>query len=144
MSGQLLDVNVLLALCDPLHADHEQAHRWFERHEGEWATCAITENGFIRIASNPAYPNAVESPEVAKSILAQLVKLPGHSFWNCGLSARDSARFQNLTELKSGALTDAYLLGLAAEQGGKLVTLDRKIPIHAVRGGKSAMELIPA
>ena len=142
MSGQLLDVNVLLALCDPLHADHDLTHRWFERRKGEWATCAITENGFIRIASNPAYPNAVASLEVARTILAQLAKLPGHSFWDCSLSLRSSARFQNLAELKSGALTDVFLLGLAAEQGGKLVTLDRKIPVQAVRGGKNAIELI--
>lgn len=26
----LLDINVLIALIDPAHVDHEAAHRWFE------------------------------------------------------------------------------------------------------------------
>mgnify|MGYP001609910323 CR=1 FL=1 len=29
MSGALLDVNVLVALFDPAHPNHEDAHRWF-------------------------------------------------------------------------------------------------------------------
>ena len=52
MTPYLLDVNVLLALCDPMHVHHEAAHRWFaEKGSQAWATCPITENGFVRIAS---------------------------------------------------------------------------------------------
>ena len=29
MSIALLDVNVLIALFDPAHIDHDEAHRWF-------------------------------------------------------------------------------------------------------------------
>jgi hypothetical protein len=29
MTTYLLDVNVLLALSDPMHIHHEAAHRWF-------------------------------------------------------------------------------------------------------------------
>jgi len=53
----LLDVNVLVALFDPNHTLHEPAHRWFEtERESGWATCPITENGLVRVLSNPKYP----------------------------------------------------------------------------------------
>jgi hypothetical protein len=31
-----------------------------------------------------------------------------------------------------------YLLALAVERGGRLVTFDRTIPVHAVRGAASS------
>jgi uncharacterized protein len=53
----LLDVNLLLALTDPMHVHHEQAHRWFaSKGDLSWATCPLTENGFVRVASHPSYP----------------------------------------------------------------------------------------
>jgi predicted nucleic acid-binding protein len=50
----LLDVNVLVAFFDPDHVHHDLAHDWFagQRRSG-WATCAITESGFVRVISNP-------------------------------------------------------------------------------------------
>ncbi len=55
----LLDVNVLLALFDPDHIHHEAAHRWFARsRESGWASCPLTENGVVRILSNPAYSSS--------------------------------------------------------------------------------------
>ncbi|HEY7215024.1 MAG TPA: hypothetical protein VIC28_10365 [Thermoanaerobaculia bacterium] len=59
----LLDVNVLVALFDPDHVHHEAAHTWFAAHRGAgWATCPLTENGLIRILSNPAYAATLETP----------------------------------------------------------------------------------
>ncbi len=53
----LLDVNVLVALFDPMHANHEAAHEWFaDNRQLGWATCPLTENGVVRILSNPGYP----------------------------------------------------------------------------------------
>lgn len=53
----LLDVNVLVALFDPAHVHHDAAHAWFGEHCAQgWATCALTENGLVRVLSNPAYP----------------------------------------------------------------------------------------
>ena len=44
----LLDVNVLMALSDPDHTHHEIAHDWFADHHAHgWATCAVTQNGFV-------------------------------------------------------------------------------------------------
>ncbi len=39
-------------------------------------------------------------------------------------------------------ITDVYLMGLAVHKGGKLATLDQRIPVSAVRGGSQALELI--
>ncbi len=53
MTTYLLDVNLLLALSDPMHFHHNSAHRWLaEKVQRAWATCPLTENGFIRIASH--------------------------------------------------------------------------------------------
>ena len=39
----LLDVNVLVALFDPMHSNHEAAHEWFaENRAAGWATCPLT------------------------------------------------------------------------------------------------------
>ncbi len=59
MTAFLLDVNVLIALVDPAHVQHEQAHDWFARvGQRAFATCPITENGLLRIVGHPKYPNS--------------------------------------------------------------------------------------
>ena len=46
----LLDVNVLIALGDPAHDFYRRMVAWFSRDpQRAWATCPITENGFVRI-----------------------------------------------------------------------------------------------
>ncbi len=58
MTIYLLDINLLLALTDPMHVHHELSHQWFAKKGRKgWATCPLTENGFVRIASHPKYPN---------------------------------------------------------------------------------------
>jgi len=39
-------------------------------------------------------------------------------------------------------ITDVYLLGLTVHKKGKLATLDRRIPVDALQGGRQALELI--
>jgi predicted nucleic acid-binding protein len=54
MSAFLLDTNLLIALAWPQHVHHGEAHAWFGKvARGAWATCPITQLGFIRISSNP-------------------------------------------------------------------------------------------
>lgn len=56
----LLDVNVLLALLDRDHVDHERARAWITGQiERGWASCAITQNGFVRVISQPRYPSPI-------------------------------------------------------------------------------------
>ena len=48
----LLDVNILIALLDANHVFHPRVHDWLARHKGGLATCAITQNGTMRITKN--------------------------------------------------------------------------------------------
>ena len=116
----------MIALVDASHVSHDAAHARFAR-EGrrKWATCPITENGFVRIIANPKYPNALATPADALTLLGRLVSLPGHIFWPDDISLRDTAIFDPAKILTVGQITDSYLLALAAAKGGKLATLDR-------------------
>ena len=110
----LLDVNVLIALCDADHVHHDLAHDWFAE-EGAvgWATCPITESGFLRVLGNPAYHGAGLRPAALVSLLGRMCAGPGHRFWDGAISLRDRAFF-DLSHLGSHRqITDVYLLGLA-------------------------------
>ena len=139
----LLDVNVLIALIDPVHVGHNAAHAWFLGTGAEsWATCPITENGLLRIVGNPRYPNSVGSPAACAPILAGLVGLPGHVFWADAISLGDHGLVDARLITTPGQVTDSYLLALAVSNGGKLATLDRRLSTRAVRGGRAGLCLI--
>jgi toxin-antitoxin system PIN domain toxin len=131
----LLDVNVLVALFDPAHVQHESAHRWFARHRGEgWATCPLTENGCARILANPGYPGNWTTLEDAIARLARFRTSGDHHFWEDSISLCDDARLAWRESAGWRQLTDLYLLALAHARGGRLATFDRDIPRAAVRG----------
>lgn len=133
----LLDVNVLIALLDAGHVHHHVATDWLGAHlEQGWASCPLTQNGCIRIFSNPAYPNAVPAAQIAER-LAEAARHPAHAFWPDAISLLEPGRLAWERLLSSRQVTDAYLLALAVEQGGRLVTLDRGVPLAAVRGAQS-------
>lgn len=141
MTTYLLDVNLLLALSDPMHVHHESAHRWFaDSGQKAWATCPLTENGFVRIASHPNYPNRPGNVAAVLAILRQLCDAPGHDFWTDEISILQALESDSL--ITHAQVTDAYLLGLAVRKGGKLASLDHRIPVDAVRGGRKALESI--
>ncbi len=76
----LLDVNVLIALLDAAHVHHGLARRWFASHvEQGWASCPLTQNGCVRILSQPRYPNAVPVAEAALR-LGEALAHPSHTF----------------------------------------------------------------
>lgn len=133
MSHALLDINVLLALVDPHHVDHERAHAWAAGGLGQgWATCALTQTGFVRILSQPSYPHPVPVDQ-AVSLLAEATSLPGHAFWTCALPLT-TQHFRPQHLLGHRQLTDTYLLGLAVRQNGSFVTLDRRVDLQTVAG----------
>jgi len=142
----LLDVNVLVALFDPDHVHHEAAHRWFARsRESGWATCPLTENGVVRILSNPVYSSATETLDAGVRRLSLFCASGEHAFWEDAVSIRDERIFKRPLPISHRQLTDAYLLGLAKSRGGTLASFDRHIPLGAVVGaGASHLELIPA
>lgn len=130
----LLDINVLLALLDRDHIHHQRARSWLsgEIDQG-WASCAITQNGFVRIISQPRYPSPV-SPSHAIDILARASQTQYHQFWPCTASILDAETIDRPRLHSSRQITDAYLLALAVENDGRFVTFDRSIVLSAVPG----------
>ena len=135
----LLDVNVLVALFNPVHVHHELAHDWFADHRASgWATCPLTENGFLRIFGNPAR-GALMMP--IPELIARLRKFCAsghHEFWEDAVSLSDQRLFHARFARGHRQLTDVYLLGLATRKRGRLVTFDRTIPLAAVIGASRA------
>jgi uncharacterized protein len=139
----LLDVNLLIALLDAAHVRHAEARAWLEANiEQGWASCPLTQNGCIRILSQPAYPGS-QPPAVVAARLGEATEAPWHTFWPDDLSLLDAEWVDWRHVLGSRQLTDIYLLALAVRQGGRLVTFDRAIPLAAVPGARKAhLELI--
>jgi toxin-antitoxin system PIN domain toxin len=137
----LLDVNVLVALFDERHVHHEAAHAWFAAHRsGGWATCPLTENGFLRVVSNPAYAGNRVSIEQALKAMIAFCADRNHRFWPDSASLRDGI-LQPRHVSGHRHLTDAYLLALAHAQRGALATLDRGLDHRAVSEAR-AEELV--
>ena len=133
MRTALLDTNLLLALAWPSHQHHAQAHAWFSAHSKEgWGTCAFTQLGFIRLSSNPAYtPDAVR-PQDATALLQQWTRLRTHRFWPSP-PANEPAIYTRA--LGHQQVNDAWLVEVARHNGGRLVTLDTRLSVHARQAG---------
>jgi hypothetical protein len=139
----LLDVNVLIALFDPDHVSHHIAMAWFAAHaKAGWASCPITQNGCIRIMSNPSYPNPLPVHSLIKR-LAAACSQPVHDFWTEEPSLLDPAIFDATRFHGPRQITNIYLLGLAVQREGRLVTFDGRIALEAVRkaGAKNLVVL---
>lgn len=137
----LLDVNVLIALFDSNHVHHGLVSGWLNTHmKSGWASCPITQNGCLRILSQPGYPNAVPAAQIAER-LVEATQHRSHEFWADSVSLLDAnVDWQKI--LSSRHLTDVYLLALATQQGGRFVTLDRGIPLAAIQGAKAKNLLV--
>lgn len=128
----LLDVNVLIALLDASHVHHRAAMDWLESASGHgWASCPLTQNGCIRIMSQPAYPGD-HTPAGVAARLAEAVADPAHAFWPDNVSLLDRGRFDWSRVLGHRQVTDIYLLQLAVQHEGRFVTFDRNVPVSAV------------
>jgi toxin-antitoxin system PIN domain toxin len=135
----LLDINVLVALFDPDHVHHETAHDWFaDSGRAGWATCPLTEAGFVRVLSNPAYGATLVRPADLSERLRRFCRSGGHVFWPDAVSLLDTSVFDLSRIGGHRQLSDVYLLGLAHKQGGRLATFDRSIPFTAVKGATAA------
>lgn len=132
----LLDVNVLLALMDRDHVHHSAALQWWrsDRDHG-WASCPLTQNGFVRISCQGDFPGR---PTVAQAIeqLRRQIAESDHVFWPDDVSIADDGWFDRGRLLGPNQITDVYLLALAVKNGGRLVTFDQGIPLRAVRGAE--------
>jgi toxin-antitoxin system PIN domain toxin len=138
VSRALLDINVLIALLDSDHVEHERARAWIDMEVGSgWASCAITQNGFVRVISQPRYPSPV-SPTEAIDLLDQACTEPHQVFWPCDTSLLDARSIDRTHVHGPRQVTDAYLLALATHHGGRFVTFDRSVPVSAVHAATPA------
>ena len=134
MRRALLDVNVLLALLDSDHVDHRRATDWLDDEiAAGWASCPITENGFVRILSQPRYPSPV-SPAEAIELLDAARAGGRHAFWPCDVSVLDSGIVDRSRLHGPRQVTDAYLLAMATAHEGRFVTFDLSVSLSSVHG----------
>jgi len=132
----LLDVNVLLALFDPGHLFHRRSRQWWrENRDDGWASCPLTENGYLRIVSQKSYPRSIRLADALLQLRAWAAP-PRHAFWPDDISLLDATRFDHGRLLGPKQITDVYLLALAVKNGGRLVTLDRGLAVASVAGAK--------
>ncbi|MFZ0313162.1 MAG: TA system VapC family ribonuclease toxin [Candidatus Korobacteraceae bacterium] len=133
MSASLLDVNVLIALAYEWHVNHSLVQGWFRESAEAWATCPLTESGFVRIACNPgAIRQSVKAGEALR-MLSTITVRPGYRFWPGDITFAEAVQPFRERLFGHRQVTDAYLLGLAIRNKGRLVTLDSGIEALAGR-----------
>ncbi len=133
----LLDINVLLALFDSGHTFHPRATQWWSANKGEgWASCPLTENGYLRIISQSGYPRPVRLADAALHLRTWAVP-PLHEFWPDDVSILDAEMIDYTRLLSPKKITDVFLLALAVKHGGRLVSLDTGITVKAVKGARA-------
>lgn len=140
----LLDVNVLIALAWPNHVHHDATRRWFTEHRGDgWATCPLTEAGFVRVSCNPSAVQHVVTPGEAIALLRRLTRLESHSFWPLDRSIADLPR--ELVSRLQGyrQITDAVLLAVAIQRGGTLATLDSGLARLVDESQRDSVRVVP-
>ena len=138
MGVGLLDVNALLALLMENNDFHPQMARWFttNQHAG-WATCPITELGFVRVISNAAFVKPAPKIGLAIDLLRRSTQSSSHHrFWPEGFRLSDLAPSVKSQLTGHKQITDAYLLSIAIRNGGRLVTFDRRIRQLAPQGSE--------
>ena len=129
----LLDTNVWVALFDDAHIHNADARKLFRQPKLEIATCAITENGVLRILNLPGY--AKRTPpgfDLVREKLALACTDVDHEFWPCNLSLRDEKVLNWSRVMGHNQITDAYLLALAVHRNGALTTFDHRVAISVV------------
>lgn len=132
----LLNVSMLLALFDTKHLFHATARSWWGLHHGlGWASSPTTQNGTLRVASRGSYPNPIMLAD-AVDVLRRWTAAPGHVFWPDDLSLLDEAVIDRGSLFGPNQISDVYLLALAAKNGGRLVTMDRRISLKAIGGAR--------
>jgi toxin-antitoxin system PIN domain toxin len=135
----LYDVNVLLALFDAEHTQHTSALSWHDANASMgWATCPITQNGLLRIMSQPSYTHPIPLASVADRFRESATEDAHHQFIADDISVVDRSIVRQNALLRPSALTDIYLLALAFKHNARLVTFDRGISISAVIGATPA------
>jgi len=136
----LLDINFLLAVFFKKHPHHEKAAQYYREFSAHgWATCPITENGFLRIGLQQVFRDEAQSSSNLRNALRAWKLNSNHQFWADDISITNDLILE-IPENKS--VTELYLLALAVKNGGKFISFDKRIQADLVRGGKSALIVI--
>lgn len=125
----LPDVNVLLSLAWANHPHHNAAHRWFARDAPSgWATCLVTEIGFLRLSLNPVIVGASLDCQSVLAVLLKLQSQSNHQFVEKSPTTT-APPFDDLVPRIFGhqQITDAALLHIARFHGMKFVTFDQAV-----------------
>jgi toxin-antitoxin system PIN domain toxin len=140
----LLDLNVLVALLWPAHEHHAAAHRWFGGGiDASWATCSLTQLGFVRLLSNPAFSRDALSPAEATALLARNVGHRGHQFWSDSLQVPAALRGVEAKLQGHRQVADVYLLAVAHRNKGALATFDRALGAFAADRFAGVVQVVP-
>lgn len=132
MPAVLLDANVLIAMVYAAHVHHATAQRWLaaQRHR-RWASCAITQLAFVRLGAIPQIGGPDASPARSLDLLQAIVADARHDYWPEAPSPLDLRSLRSAALVGHRQVTDAWLLGLAAERNASLATLDRGLHAYA-------------
>ena len=84
----------------------------------------MTQAGFVRIVSNPAFSRRLISPRDALEVLSGSLQHPAHHFWAEDIGVTEALAHFGRRLVGHQQVTDAYLLGLAMQKNGRLATLD--------------------
>ena len=140
----LLDVNVLIALAWPNHVHHAVARRWFEERRGDgWATCPLTEAGFVRVSCNPAVVRHPVTPLEAIAVLERLTQLESHTFWPLDQSILHLPKVIGTRIQGYRQISDALLLAVAMQRNGQLATLDGGLTGLVAERDRSFLCVVP-
>ncbi len=124
----LLDVNVLVAFAWDFHPHHERAREWFNRKAARYATCAVTQAGFLHITCNPRAMEHLISPEDARHALVAFTTHKRHHFLETTPSLLDPVFSKIWLQLRGHAqVSDALLVCIAKHHGVTLATFDQSI-----------------
>jgi predicted nucleic acid-binding protein len=77
-----------------------------------------------------------QTPTEVAEYLRESCGTADHHFWPDSVSLLDETLFRISAIIGHQNVTDAYLLGLAVRNHGRLATFDRSIPLNAVPGAR--------
>lgn len=126
----LPDVNVLVALIWESHVHHAPARQWFAENFGgnasapHFATCSITQSGFVRVSSNPKALKEAISVREATAVLAVLMAHPRHRFLTDDRGYVGNPLVPHDKLIGHRQVTDAHILAIARRHRARVVTLD--------------------
>jgi hypothetical protein len=143
MTRYLLDTNVLIPLLWPKHTGQAKVRAWFTKNAAKsFATCSLTQAGFLRITCSPFITGERFSLSDAQDLLLDFIRWPGHAFWPTPISYFEATAPFKRRMHGPKQITDGYLLGIAKHHGGKLATMDKAVKSLAGPEHRDLVELI--